>query len=275
MMEISSDFDRTKLQIDINNLAEWCDRNGMRINSNKTKFISFNKRIANTLHTDFISYNVNLSTIESTEEIIDLGILFDKKLNFKAHVATTIAKVNLIIGFIRRRHKDFRNKSITLSLYRTLALPILEYCSTIWCPTTLTEVGMVELLQRQFTRFLLGVPPDLRSDRYIPYEQRLKTLDLMKLEDRRIIAKICFIIKILKSPSAAPTLNEYLYSNPSARLLRTPRIFELPNFTNNFARKNPMISCQQTYNQLQQHFDMADSVPTVKNKLRRHFAPQN
>lgn len=244
LMEISSDFDRTKLQMDINNLAGWCDENGMRINGSKTRFVSFNKRIVDASLMDNIIYHVNLSTIERTEEILDLGILFDNKLTFKPHVATTIAKVNLINGFIRRCRKDFRNRRIRLSLYRTLALPILEYGTTIWCPTTVTEIGMLELLQRQFTRFLLGVPPDLRSTRYITYEQRLKTLDLLKLEERRIIAKICFIVKILNSQSSAPTLNEYLYRNPSARILRSPRHFELPNLSSNFAKKNPMINCQ-------------------------------
>lgn len=102
LMEIGSDFDRTKLQIDINNLTEWCDQNGLRINGNETKFVRFYRRIANVAAGDQINYHVNVSIIEYTEKIIDLGILFDNKLTFKPHIASTIAKVNMIIGFITK-----------------------------------------------------------------------------------------------------------------------------------------------------------------------------
>lgn len=77
LMEIVSDFDNTKLQIDINNLVNWCYRNGLQINSNKTKVMRFGRR----LDSDSIEYFVNLVKVESVKNIVDLGIHFDPKFN--------------------------------------------------------------------------------------------------------------------------------------------------------------------------------------------------
>ena len=70
---------------------------------------------------------------------------------------------------------------ITLA-YRTYVLPILEYCSPVWCPSRATEIDMLEKVQRYFTRRLVrrACIPDLG------YPARLGTLGFDSLEVRRL-----------------------------------------------------------------------------------------
>ena len=75
---IASLIDCAVLQEDINRLAEWCTLNGMEVNTKKSKIISFGRLLAQTHY----EYTVQDKTLDRVESIRDLGVLFDKKINF-------------------------------------------------------------------------------------------------------------------------------------------------------------------------------------------------
>lgn len=177
----------------------------------------------------------------------------------------------MLVGFIRRRWKELKNENIATTLYKALILPVLEYGAVLWSPATKSETGMLEQLQRRFTRNILRIPANTTSECYLTYERRLKKLDLVKQSERRIIARVIFMKKLLDSPEIILSLNEFIYRNPSRRILRNARQFELPNISSNYANNNPMIASQQIYNNLQYLFDMTDSINVIRQKIRRHF----
>lgn len=109
-MKITNDIDQTKLQLDIDSVAQWCTTNKLELNPIKTKHISFNRAINRSNH----QYTILSSDIANESNIKDLGIHFDNKLTFKKHIATTITRVNQLIGFIHRRHRELKEKKILL-----------------------------------------------------------------------------------------------------------------------------------------------------------------
>lgn len=65
------------LQDSINKFVDWCNANGLGINMLKCKIMTYSlQRI--TLHND---YYINDQIIQRTNEIRDLGVLFDSKLH--------------------------------------------------------------------------------------------------------------------------------------------------------------------------------------------------
>lgn len=132
--------------------------------------------------------------IQQVNEIVDLGHIFDRRLSYRNYIASAIIKGNLIIGFIRRRFKQIKNKEVALLLYKGLVLPVIEYGAVIWSPSTITDTGLLDQIQRKMTRFLLKMPPNITSASYIDYHQRLRILDLMKLKERRKIRRIIMMI---------------------------------------------------------------------------------
>ena len=58
------------------------------------------------------------------------------------------------LGFIKRTISDFKHTSSIIYLYRTLVLPLLTYCSTIWSPSQHTYIDKFEGIQRKLLRYL-------------------------------------------------------------------------------------------------------------------------
>jgi hypothetical protein len=82
---IKSNNDKDVLQSNVNILNEWSFYNGMELAINKCTVISFSK--SNSYNN--YDYNINNSKLDRVHKIKDLGITFDSKLKFLAHVDKT------------------------------------------------------------------------------------------------------------------------------------------------------------------------------------------
>lgn len=76
--------------------------------------------------------------------------------------------------------------------------PHLEYSSAVWSPYYQNEIQLIEAIQRKFIRFALrhlrwNNPHNLHS-----YRSSCKLINLNLLEDRRNVAKCCFIGDLLQ-----------------------------------------------------------------------------
>ena len=117
-------------------------------------------------------------TLAETEAEKDLGVIVDKKLTFKNHVAQATAKANRILGVMRRTF-DHLSDYTFVKLYKALVRPMLEYGHSVWSPEQKTLQREVEDVQRQATK-LIGRLKNL------PYNERLKELKLPSLQFRRM-----------------------------------------------------------------------------------------
>ena len=63
----------------------------------------------------------------------------DATLNFSYQLKVVVSKGLKLLGFIRNVTLDFSNPHTIAYLYKTLILPILTYCISIWCPKTSPE----------------------------------------------------------------------------------------------------------------------------------------
>ena len=55
-----------------------------------------------------------------------MGILFGDQLNFHHHITTIGAKVNHLLGLMKR---SFNHLDLDVKLFATMVRPTLEYCS--------------------------------------------------------------------------------------------------------------------------------------------------
>ena len=76
-------------------------------------------------------------------------------------------------------------------LYTTMVRPHLEYCSAVWNPHLKKDINKLERVQRRATKLV----PYIRD---LPYEERLKKLDILSLEERRVRGDLIQYFKFYK-----------------------------------------------------------------------------
>ena len=73
-----------------------------------------------------------------------------------------------MLGFICQNIK-YRSCNVLLKLYKTLVRPHLEYCVQFWSSYYRKNIIKLEIVQRRFTRMLLGLDG-------LSYKERLDRL---------------------------------------------------------------------------------------------------
>jgi len=104
-------------------------------------------------------------------------------------VADVIAKSKQRLFMIFRTFSTC-NVTYLLRGYKAYVLPLVSYCSSIWCPYNLDDILALESVQRLFTRRLPGYGN-------LPYSDRLQKLHLPPLELRRLRSDLLLCYNIL------------------------------------------------------------------------------
>ena len=75
-------------------------------------------------------------------------------------------------------------------LYKALVRPHIEYAAAVWSPRYISDINIIEGVQRRATRQL----PELKS---LSYEERLKKLQIPTLRFRRLRGDVIEVYKML------------------------------------------------------------------------------
>ena len=137
------------------------------------------------------SFFLENSELEEVKEFKDLGIITNHHLSWNPHIDYVVSKANRILSLIKRTCKGLDDPITLRTLCCSLVHSNLEYCSVVWSPYTKRNTDKLERVQRRATKLIL------KSDD--PYDIRLKKLNLMSLEQKRSLADVTFLYKVLNS----------------------------------------------------------------------------
>lgn len=165
-------------------------------------------------------------------EVIDLGVCITPCFDFRPHYARCTNMAMRTVGFISRFARHFRNIDTLKLLYVALVRPHVEYASIIWSPRHAKFIKSIESVQHRFLRFAsrtLGNPMDRIDHDYRP---ALASLKLTTLENRRHIADMIFLYKIINGLISCPDLLTLVSFNAPVRNLRSRPLFvsRLPRY---------------------------------------------
>lgn len=249
------------LQTDLDNFSTWCKVNLMELNILKCKQMSFFR--SGRMQ---IPYFLNEVQLESVESFLDLGILLDRRLNFRLHISMTINKAYGALGFMKRWSKEFSDPSVTKRLYVSLVRPILEYGSVIWDPCYTIHINMVESVQKQFLLFCLRArgwgPRDLPS-----YEFRLGLIKLPTLRSRRVMLGISFLMGSIQGTLNSDFIvNRLRFNVPSVRT-RNYQLIHVEYFRTNCANNDPFRRLCVQFNRYYGIIELSENRDTLKRKI--------
>ena len=83
------------------------------------------------------------------------------------------------------------DKKLFLQLYKILIHSIVDYGIVVWYPSTRKNIQLIENIQKRVTKIV----PELKD---LPYEERLRMLNLPTLLYRRQRFDLIQIFKIIK-----------------------------------------------------------------------------
>jgi hypothetical protein len=113
---------------DLVSLFQWLALNKLKLNVQKTKYmvITFFKNVP----VDLFKVKIGDNDLECVKHMKYLGVVTDDKLKFNKNMEIRQKKISKKINFIRRLSSKL-SKYSKITLYKTIILPHLDYCSSI------------------------------------------------------------------------------------------------------------------------------------------------
>ena len=192
------------LQTDLDCLQEWTEKWDLHFNSSKCNVLHAG---TNNPCNSYVLNQVN--EINRCTEEKDLGVVFDSKLSFDAHIQSIVKKANCVLGIIKRAFSHL-DKTSFIKLYKSLVRPILEYGNVIWSPQIKRQSQEIEKVQRRATRIVRGMKD-------CSYDERMKILKIPSLKYRRFRGDMIQTFKILNDLDDLDTNDFYDLSTNNTR----------------------------------------------------------
>ena len=127
-----------------------------------------------------VTYNYHLgpSSLLRVRKGKDLGIIVTDNLLWNTHIQMITAKVNKMLGLLKRTCPLLTETKMRRSLYIYLSLVKIQLCygTEIWSPSNLSLKIKIERIERRATRWTLRSRIGGLS-----YKERLQTLDMLPL----------------------------------------------------------------------------------------------
>ena len=147
---------QNKIQLSINAIQNWCNRNGFKISINKTTGVIFSKR--NDLGQ--INIKIDKEKIKIKNEVKFLGVIFDSKLSWKPHIDYIIEKCKKRLTLMRAisGYGWGACKKTLLTIYRALIRSILDYGDVAYSSACKWQLDRLSCIQTEALRLCCGAP---------------------------------------------------------------------------------------------------------------------
>lgn len=260
---INSVSDGQLLQDDLNRFSQWCMDNLLDLNLNKCFEITF----SGSTNTFDIPYHINGIVLKTTNEIKDLGVIFDSKLTFVKHISDITSRALRTLGFIQRNSTDLSTTSLKI-LFCSLVRSILEYNSVIWSPNYEIHKYEIERVQRKFLRCCAYKEGILIENH--DYAEISSFLNLKTLEHRRSELDLKCLHKIINGIIDCPSILSLIDFNANPKRTRFSELFKIPFCRTNHLQNESINRLMRTANKYNNQIPLFNSsCATMKNSVNK------
>ena len=178
--------DQIELQQCLDRIVLWANQWQLSLSFAKCAFLQLGYSNPN------VSYFLGPNKINIVDSYCDLGITVDSLLKPSLHITKIVKKANARAKLILKCFLS-RSPSNFIRAFKTYVRPLLEYATTIWNPSLLQDINLIERVQRNFTRnvcIICNLP-------VLSYDNCLEVLGLERLELRRLYFDLIELFKIV------------------------------------------------------------------------------
>ena len=139
------------LEKESNNAIEWLNINNMFANPEKFQAIILGRKNSGP---DTYELKFDNNSIQTSPDVILLGIEIDDKLNFKKHVHQLVKRAGGQLNFLIRNRK-YLNYDAKKVVIDSFILANFNYCPLVWHFCSSESMKKLERIQERALRFLL------------------------------------------------------------------------------------------------------------------------
>ena len=154
-----------------------------------------------------------------------LGITLTSNLSWSPHI-NCCNKTRRLIGLLYRQFYENATSPTLLKLYCSFIRPHLEYAAIIWNPALKGNIESLENVQK----FALWVC--MKSWNTV-YDELLTSAKLPSLQDRRTVASLCHLFKIVKGLTDFPDAPVHAKTHNYDTRLSDKSLFIVPQYRTN------------------------------------------
>ena len=202
-----------QLQLCVNKVQEWVVRNGFKFSETKTVTIHFwkGRDIADP------TIYINKTRVKAVNETRFLGLIFDKKLNFKSHIKDLKTRCQKSLNVLKVvSHTDWgADSKVLLRIYQALVRSKLDYGCIVYGSATKSYLKELDVIHNSGLRISLG------AFRTSPIPSLYTEAGETSLELRRLKLSLNYVCKLKSNPDNpayksvfSPTCTEYFKKNP-------------------------------------------------------------
>ena len=116
---------------DLGRVSEWYDLLGMKLNESKTKTMIVTR--SHRLHLLSPTSTIGGTVLKESDDLVILGATFDSKLPFEKHLHLVSRAASQRLGILKKFWRMFHDRSLLGRCFLCFVLPVLDYCSAVWC----------------------------------------------------------------------------------------------------------------------------------------------
>ena len=139
--------DVSNLQNDLDTVYRWAQDNNAVFNPDKFECIRYGLREELKSSTSYLANNGE--TIKNKNVVRDLGVRISNDATFAEHITIVAISANQKCGWILRTFRS-RDQKTLMTLWKSLVIPLLDYCCQVWSPNKQAQIISLENVQRHF-----------------------------------------------------------------------------------------------------------------------------
>ena len=162
----------------ISKAIEWLTQNKLLCNNEKTEFLFIRSQHLRDVP-DISGIKVVDCVVDPADSARNLGVIFDKHLNLKQHISTTVRNANLGIRNISRIRKYLSKDSARLYT-QLLITSRLDFCNSLLIGLPANSISQLQRVQNSAARLVTRsrksehITPILQELHWLPVSQRIK-----------------------------------------------------------------------------------------------------
>ena len=249
------------LNVALDRIHNWCVRNKLRLNSNKTKcmIIGTRQKISDAELNVYIADKL----IIKEKCCKCLGVIIDDTLSWGPHVEYVRKAVSSKLGMLNRI-RDCVTQNSLLTLFISLVMPTLEYCCTVWGGRYVSHDNTLNKCLKRAARMIL------KCTSLAPSADMFARLNWISFPERVKFKKATLVFKCLNKMTPSYVANLF---TPNAHIRETRqstnKALKVPLAKKECYVKSFAVSGANIWNNLPEQLRRVDSLDTFKSELRQ------